>query len=76
MTREAALRQLLLAYLPHAVYAKPDLLAKHLSVPKEELLAVFDHLVATDNLTPVVSAENPSLYYIWKAELVDKPDNL
>ncbi len=45
MTREEALEQLLTAYLPHAVYAAPALLAKHLKLAEAELRAGFDRLV-------------------------------
>lgn len=66
MTREDALRQLLLVYLPSAVYVKPDLFAKHLGLPKEEVMSVFDHLVATDCLIPISSSGSVPPVYVWK----------
>ena len=66
MTREDALQQLLLVYLPHAVYAKPDLLAKHLGIPKEEVVEVFDHLVKADTVVPISATEGFPSYYVWK----------
>lgn len=46
LTFEAALDQLLLAYFPHAVYAIPPVLAKHLGVPVDALRRVLESLVA------------------------------
>lgn len=45
MTREQALEQFLTTYLPHAVYAAPAALAKHLKLPEAELRAGLDRLV-------------------------------
>lgn len=46
LTREEALDTLLRAYLPHAVYALPAALARHLALPEEELRAGLGRLVA------------------------------
>lgn len=45
LSREQALEALLRAYLPHAVYALPDVLARHLGLPEAELRAGFERLV-------------------------------
>lgn len=46
LSREAALDTLLRAYLPHAIYALPAVLARHLALPEEELRAGFERMVA------------------------------
>lgn len=51
LPREEALRQLLTTYLPHAVYALPVPLAKHLGLPIEEVRSVLEELVAAGEAT-------------------------
>ena len=44
MTRDEAYERLLRAYLSHALYAAPAMLARHLGVPEDELRAALDRL--------------------------------
>jgi hypothetical protein len=53
MTHADALAQLLTAYLPHAVYAVPSVLAKDLRLPEPDLRAAFDYLVTTGHAATV-----------------------
>ncbi len=46
LTRGEALDTLLRAYLPHAMYAQPAVLTRHLALPEDELRAGFARLVA------------------------------
>jgi hypothetical protein len=46
LDREAAMDQFLATYLPHAAYAAPTPLARHLGLPLPELRAGLDRLVA------------------------------
>jgi hypothetical protein len=65
MTRQVAMEQLLLKYLPQAVYVKPALLAKHLRLSSEEVLATLTHLEKTNTVTTKES-EKSSVIYTWK----------
>lgn len=65
MTREEALRQVLLAYLPHAVYALPAPLARHLKLPEAELRVELDHLVEIGHATMAMMPEVKGACYVW-----------
>jgi hypothetical protein len=65
MGREEALERLLLAYLPHAAYAVPTVLAKHLGLAEEELRAGLDRLVATGRAEAVTFPERKGACYVW-----------
>lgn len=66
MTREDALRQFLLAYLPHAVYALPAPLARHLKLPEAELRAGLDQLVAEQRAECLTLPEVKGACYVWR----------
>ena len=66
MTREEALRQVLLAYLPHAVYALPAPLARHLKLPEAELCAGLDQLVAERRAASLTLPEVKGVCYVWR----------
>lgn len=51
MTRDEAYDTLLRAYLSHAVYAAPAVLARHLAVPEGELRAALDGMEAEGRVT-------------------------
>jgi hypothetical protein len=65
ITRQEALATLLLAYLPHAVYALPRVLARHLGVPEEELRAGLDHLARAGHVTATTFPEHKGACYVW-----------
>ncbi len=66
LSREAALERLLLVYLPQAVYAVPDVLAKHLGIPEKEVRASLEMLVVGGQAQtmPLLGKSNPG--YVWK----------
>lgn len=65
LTREAALDQLLAAYLPPAVYAVPPALAKALKLPAAEIRAGLERLVAADwAAIRTVPGRNEPIY-VW-----------
>lgn len=66
MTREEALRQVLLAYLPHAVYVLPIPLARHLKLPEDELRAALDQLTADRYAESVTLPGIKGACYIWR----------
>lgn len=66
MTHEVALRQVLLAYLPHAVYALPAPLARHLKLPEDELRAGLDQLVAEGCAEVAMMPEVKGACYVWR----------
>ncbi len=53
LTREAALDELLAAYLPPAAYAVPGVLARHLKLPEAELRAGLERRVARGLAAPI-----------------------
>lgn len=65
LSREGALEQLLLAYLPQAVYAIPDVLAKHLGIPEKELRIGLEKVVVSGQAQtmPLPGKSNPG--YVW-----------
>lgn len=68
MTRAQALEQFFLAYLPHARYAMPALLAKHLKLPEAELRASLDHLTQRGCANAVSIPEKKGTYYVWNED--------
>lgn len=71
MTRETALAQLLQIYLPHAVYAVPATLAKHLGVPEPELRIALDRIAATGELAEATLSGQRGACYLWQAPTDD-----
>jgi hypothetical protein len=67
MTREEALAQVLPAYLPHAVYALPAVLSRHLKVPEAELRAGLDRLAADGRAATITLPEQTGACYVWAA---------
>jgi len=68
LTREAALAQVLETYLPHAVYAAPAALAKHLRIPEAELRAGLERLVAAHRAATVAFTGEKGAAYVWADE--------
>ncbi|HZT41039.1 MAG TPA: hypothetical protein VFA07_02560 [Chthonomonadaceae bacterium] len=67
MTRAQALEQFLLAYLPHAQYALPALLAKHLKLPEAELRAGLEHLTLRGCAAAIPLSEKDTRY-VWNSD--------
>lgn len=65
MTREDALAQLLTAYLPHAVYAVPTILAKDLRLPEPDVRAALDRLVASGHAQTITLPNQRGDCYLW-----------
>ncbi len=65
MTREQALEQVLMAYLPPAAYAAPMMLARHLKLSETELLEGLDRMVEAGRMTPTSLAGYKSACYVW-----------
>jgi hypothetical protein len=65
LSLEQALDQFLTAYLPHAAYAVPAVLARHLKVPEPELRAGLERLAAAGCATPLTLPEIKGLCYAW-----------
>jgi hypothetical protein len=62
-----AMRQLLIAYLPSAAYALPDLLAKALAVPAADMRGGLEALCA-DRLAKIVTLDGQAqTAYVWNA---------
>jgi hypothetical protein len=68
LTREAAMEQVLLAYLPQAVYALPTVLARHLRLPEPELRAALDRLSARGQVAAAQVPEQKGQCYLWQEE--------
>jgi hypothetical protein len=66
LTREAALEQLLLAYLPQAVYALPTVLARHLRLPEPELRAGLERLHTAGQVETASFPEVKGSCYLWR----------
>lgn len=66
MTREEALDRVLPAYLPHAVYAVPDRLAKHLGLAEVELRDGLERLRAAGQVSVAVFPFEKSQCYVWE----------
>lgn len=65
--REAALERFLETYLPPAVYAAPELLARHLGLPIEELRAGLDQLLEQGRAQRVSISGYKGECYEWCA---------
>jgi hypothetical protein len=66
MSRAEAVNALLGAYLPHAVYAVPDTLAKDLKLPAAELESGLDRVVAQGRALATELAGHKSACYVWR----------
>jgi len=66
LTREEALGRVLTAYLPHAVYAVPDRLAKHLGLSEAELRSGLERLEAAGQVSVAVLPFEKSQCYVWE----------
>jgi hypothetical protein len=66
MAHQEALRQLLLAYLPPAVYARPVVLAKHLRLPEAELREALERLQQEDLVGVATLPGDAEQWYVWK----------
>ncbi|HEX5505343.1 MAG TPA: hypothetical protein VFW96_22185 [Thermomicrobiales bacterium] len=68
LTREEALEQFLLVYLPPAVYAAPAALARHLGLPEAELRASLARLAGAGRAvaTPLPGRRGDG--YVWGGE--------
>jgi hypothetical protein len=66
LTRDEALRQVLLTYLPHAVYALPTPLARHLKLAEDELRAALERLTAEGRAEAITLAEIKGACYLWR----------
>jgi hypothetical protein len=71
LPRERALDQLLAAYLPHAVYAVPGVLARHLRLREDELRAGLERLVASGHAEAAALPARKGACYVWRAERLD-----
>lgn len=67
LTREEALDQFLLAYLPPAVYAVPAVLAKHLGLPEAELRAGLERLARAGRTVATPLPGRRGDCYVWAA---------
>jgi hypothetical protein len=65
LSREEAIDRLLRTYLPHAVYAAPSVLGKHLGVKEEDLQTGVDRLVARGLAQPVAVTGYKESCYLW-----------
>jgi hypothetical protein len=69
LTREAALDLFLATYLPHAAYAVPTPLARHLGLPLPELRAALDRLVAQGQARSAAVPGEKEAWIVWTAGL-------
>jgi 5'-deoxynucleotidase YfbR-like HD superfamily hydrolase len=70
LSREAAMEDVLLTYLPQAVYALPTVLARHLRVPEPELRAALDRLCKNGQVAAVSLPEQKGQCYLWQEEKI------
>lgn len=68
LTREQALDTLLQTYLPGAVYAVPDALARHLRLEKAELCGGLDRLRAAGRVEVATFPDVKGSVYVWREE--------
>jgi hypothetical protein len=66
LSREEALEQMLLTYLPQAVYAVPTVLARHLRLPERELRAGLERLCAQGQVETISLAGQKGGCYLWR----------
>jgi hypothetical protein len=72
LTHEQALDAVLSAYLPHAVYAVPPTLAKHLKLDDELLRTALERMVAAGQAVPATFPEHKGTCYVW-ADAAEAP---
>lgn len=68
MPRDAALDRFLLTYLPHAMYAVPAILARHLGLSEAELRAALERLVASSCVITMTMSGQKGPCYVWRSE--------
>ncbi len=66
MSPGEALEHVLRTYLPHAVYAVPAVLARHLKLPEATLREGFDRLVSSGLATPATLPGQKGTCYVWE----------
>jgi hypothetical protein len=66
LSREEALDQLLLTYLPQAVYIAPTVFARHLRLPEAELRAGLERLSAQGQVETVSLDGQKGACYLWR----------
>lgn len=66
LSREEAYDRMLRAYLEHAVYAAPTVLARHFGVSEEELRAALERLCAEGVAEPEKLDGYTGTCYVWK----------
>ena len=66
MRREDALDRVLSTYLPHAVYAVPDRLAKHLGLTEAELHGALERLRAAGQVRAISLPFEKAQCYVWE----------
>lgn len=67
MSEAEAIARLLAAYLPHAIYAAPAVLAKHLKLAEPRLRTGLDRMVEEGQATKSRLASYKGDCYIWQA---------
>ncbi len=67
LSRQQALEQVLSTYLPHAVYALPAVLARHLRLPESDLRGGLEHLCARGQVEAVSFDEIKGQCYLWRS---------
>jgi hypothetical protein len=72
LSREEALEQVLMTYLPNAVYALPTVLARHLRLPEPELRAGLERLAARGQAETISFAEQKGVCYRWRDEAAQR----
>ncbi len=68
LTRAEALDTLLRAYLPHAVYTQPAVLARHLTLTEDELRAGFARLVAAGMAEAIALPGRNATGYLYRGQ--------
>lgn len=68
MTREQALRQFLLTYLPQAIFALPAPLARDLKLPQGELRTALERMTEEGLAMRAVDDGQQGAWYEWKRE--------
>jgi hypothetical protein len=65
MSAEEALDGVLRVYLPHAVYAVPPVLARHLKLPVDVLRSGLERLAAAGEASPAALDGHKGVCYVW-----------
>jgi hypothetical protein len=68
MTREEALDRFLRTYLPHAAFAAPAVLARHLTLPEEDVRTALDRLAEDGVVRQVAVPGYKGACYAWAEE--------